>query len=125
MTVKLAILKSGETVISDIQEMVVDERVFGYLFNKPQIVLIKDFEIISKNNQEETKHSFDVNLYSWIPFTSDKQIRVPTDWVVTLVNPLPKLKNQYEENILNDGTKTAESDQSFSVDEQSYFSESD
>jgi hypothetical protein len=125
MTVKLAILKSGETVISDIQEMVVDERVFGYLFNKPQIVLIKDFEIISKNNQEETKHSFDVNLYSWIPFTSDKQIRVPTDWVVTLVNPLPKLKNQYEENILNDGTKTAESDQSFSVDEQSDFSESD
>ena len=34
MTVKLALLKSGENIISDIQEMVVDERVIGFFFNK-------------------------------------------------------------------------------------------
>ena len=35
MTVKLALLKSGEDVIADIQEMVVGEKVVGYIFNKP------------------------------------------------------------------------------------------
>ena len=32
MTVKLALLKSGEDVIADIAEMVVEEKVVGYIF---------------------------------------------------------------------------------------------
>lgn len=39
MTVKLALLKSGEDVIADVQEMVVgkepNQKVVGYIFNKP------------------------------------------------------------------------------------------
>ena len=35
MTVKLALLKSGEEVISDVAEMVVEEKVVGYIFNYP------------------------------------------------------------------------------------------
>ena len=39
MSVKLALLKSGEVLISDIKELVVDEnKVVGYLFNKPKKV---------------------------------------------------------------------------------------
>ena len=38
MTVKLALLKSGEDVIADIAEMVVDEKVVGYVFDQPGAV---------------------------------------------------------------------------------------
>ena len=120
MTVKLAHLKSGENIISDIQEMVVGEgdnsRVVGYLFFKPQVVLLKDFEIVSKNNEDTLKHSFDINLFPWIPFTKDEQVPVPSDWVVTLVEPLEKLKDMYEKNVLKIGEKNDEID---FTDEQS------
>jgi hypothetical protein len=112
MTVKLAHLKSGENIISDIQEMVVGEgdnsRVVGYLFGKPQAVLLRDFEIVSKNDEETLKHSFDINLVPWIPFTKDKKVPVPSDWVVTLVEPLDKLKSMYEKNVLKIGEKNDE-----------------
>ena len=101
MSVKLALLKSGENLISDIQEMVIEDRIVGYLFNKPHVVLVKDFETVSKNNEEKTKHSFDINLFPWILLTSDEQVLVPTDWVVTLVDPVKKLKEMYEQKVLN------------------------
>jgi hypothetical protein len=120
MTVKLAHLKSGENIISDIQEMVVGEgdnsRVVGYLFCKPQAVLLRDFEIVSKNDEETLKHSFDINLVPWIPFTKDKKVPVPSDWVVTLVEPLDKLKSMYEKNVLKIGEKN---DETTSTAEQS------
>jgi len=120
MTVKLAHLKSGENIISDIQEMVVGEgdngRVVGYLFYKPQAVLLRDFEIVSKNDEETLKHSFDINLVPWIPFTKDKKVPVPSDWVVTLVEPLDKLKSMYEKNVLKIGEKN---DETTSTTEQS------
>ena len=122
MTVKLAHLKSGENIISDIQEVLVDERVVGYLFSKPQIVLLKDFETVSKNNEEKVKHSFDINLLPWIPFTDDEKILVPNEWVVTIVEPLKNLKSMYEKNILNTGETNDKID---FTDEQSDSSISD
>ena len=38
MSVKLALLKSGEVLISDIKELVDENKVVGYLFNKPKKV---------------------------------------------------------------------------------------
>ena len=38
MSVKLAILKSGETVISELKELVSDDTVCGYLFENPQVI---------------------------------------------------------------------------------------
>ena len=35
MSVKLAILKSGETVISELKELVSEDNVCGYLFENP------------------------------------------------------------------------------------------
>jgi hypothetical protein len=124
MTVKLAILKSGEKLISDIQEMIVEEKVVGYLFNYPQVVLIKDFESVSKNNEDKIKHSFDINLFPWIPLTMDKKVPVPIDWVVTLVEPVEKLKTLYNKNILKLEEKN-DTDQSNSTDEQLDSDQSD
>jgi len=38
MTIKLALLKSGEDIISDISEMLMDDKVIGYYMTKPCVV---------------------------------------------------------------------------------------
>ena len=57
MTVKLAILKSGEDVVADIKEMVVgegdDARVVGYVLTKPVGVSLNRKEI-TINDEEES-----------------------------------------------------------------------
>ena len=40
MTVKLSLLKSGEDVIADIQEMILDDKVVGYFFVNPCVVKV-------------------------------------------------------------------------------------
>ena len=38
MSIKIALLKSGESVIADIKELISDEKICGYLFKSPYIV---------------------------------------------------------------------------------------
>ena len=45
-------LKSGEDVIADIQEMVIDERVVGYFFGNPCIV-----KVLAKNYDDSGNQS--------------------------------------------------------------------
>ena len=87
MSIKLAILKSGETIISDAKELIVEDRVCGYLFNKPhKVENMSDGEV-------------QISLSPWILLTSDTQIPVPTDWIVTLVDPLESIKEMYSEKV--------------------------
>ena len=53
MSIKLAVLRSGETIISDIKELVSDNKVCGYLFDKPHIINIKK-EIVLIEKTDET-----------------------------------------------------------------------
>ena len=45
MTVKVVLLKSGEDVIADVEEMVVGEKVVGYFFNYPLSVKLQGNEL--------------------------------------------------------------------------------
>jgi hypothetical protein len=97
MTVKLALLKSGEDVIADIQEMVVDDKVVGYIFNKPCHVKMQLKEESSKSD------SVKIRLVPWILLSKDIKIPVSLDWVITLVEPIDQLSKMYQEDILNNG----------------------
>jgi len=109
MSIKLAMLKSRENVISDVQEMVLEDRVVGYLFRDPQVVIVRDFHESTdetvEDNPDGFSHTFNINLFPWIPFTDDKQIPVPIDWVVTLVEPKDRLKKVYEDKVLGATTQ--------------------
>jgi len=94
MTIKLALLKSGEDIISDVQEMVVDGRVVGYFFNKPCTVKLR-------KNLEEDSSTFEISLSSWIPLSSNTKVPVTLDWVITLVDPIKKLESLYINDVLN------------------------
>ena len=127
MTVKLLLLKSGEDLIADIQEMVFGEdeekRVVGYYLTRPCIVKMISPNLLTEENKDQgpQKMGYQVTLHPWMPLTPDEKIPVPSDWVVTIVNPTEKLKEMYVEDVVNYG----KNNQSVSSDEQSNSDQSD
>ena len=119
MTVKLAILKSGEDIVADIKEMVVgegdDARVVGYVLTKPCSVSLKSKAL----KIDDEKDHYQLKLFPWCPLTKNTKIPITADWVVTIVDPIDKVKKMYEKEVLGDAG------QSSSSDEQTDSSESD
>ena len=117
MTIKLLLLKSGEDIIADVTEMAVGEkdsqRVIGYFVEKPVVVKLKDSHLV----EEDKKTALQVSLYPWMPLSKTEKIPLSLEWVVTMVDPIDKLKQMYVEDIVNygqdnQGDSTSEQSQS-------------
>jgi len=122
MTVKLLLLKSGEDVIADIQEMVSSEKkVIGYFLTKPCIVKMRHNNVVTEEVGIEHKAEFQVSLHPWMPLAKEKMIPLTTEWVVTMVTPIQKLYEMYIEDVLNYG----KTNQNPSTNEQSNSDQSD
>ena len=89
MSIKVALLKSGESVISDINELISDDKVCGYLFENPNIITYLEPELLTE--QTETS-KLKISLIPWILITSDTKIPVRSDWVITIVEPIEEVK---------------------------------
>ena len=106
MAIKLAVLKSGEDVIADIREMMVGDedtppekkKVVGYYFIKPCGVTLKNKAI---DVNESAEDSFELKLFPWCPLAKNDAIPMSTEWVVTLVDPVDKLREMYENEVLS------------------------
>jgi len=97
MSVKIALLKSGESVIADIKELISDEKVCGYLFTKPHKIEVSNSIFLTEQPTESD--SVSITFSSWILFTSDDEIPVRPDWIVTIVEPVKTIKKMYEEKV--------------------------
>ena len=96
MTIKLALLKSGEEVISDIDEMVTDKQmVVGYYFANPCRAILTTPEIEVDESQSADKKPVSIKLLPWFPLANQEKIPVVADWVISIVEPQPKLKELY------------------------------
>ena len=116
MTIKVLVLKSGEDVIADIQEMMSsDNQVMGYFLTKPCVVKIQ-----AKDMSAQSEVS--VRMHPWMPIAREKMIPINADWVVTMVTPVEKIQEMYETKVLNDGKET---DQATGSDEQPDATDSD
>ena len=114
MTIKVLVLKSGEDVIADVQEMMSSsDQVIGYFLNKPCVVKIQ---------AKETNTDVSVRMHPWMPIARETMIPVSADWVVTMVTPVEKIQEMYENQVLNDGK---ENDSTTDSDEQSETDNSD
>ena len=114
MTIKVLVLKSGEDVIADVQEMMSsDNQVMGYFLNKPCVV---------KLQAKETNSDVSVRMHPWMPIAREKMIPLSTDWVVTMVTPVEKIQEMYQTQVLDDGK---ENDSTTDSDEQSETDNSD
>ena len=105
MTIKLALLKSGEDVITDMTEMCVgteeNKRVIGYYFDRPCIVKMRNPQQQPQTDANTQKAGFEVSLFPWMPLSADKKIPVTADWLITMVEPTAKLKEMYIEDVVN------------------------
>ncbi len=105
MSVKIALIKTGQFVIADVQEMIVDDRLAGFYFYKPCLVNIIDPET-EQNPQGPTqltpgKTSFNISLFPWIPLAKGTRVPVVSDWVVTFTDPVDMLAEMYENDVIN------------------------
>ena len=119
MTVKILLLKSGEDVIADVKEMVSpDDKVIGYFLTKACVIKLLPKETDSpKMSKKETS----ISMSPWMPLAKEKDIPLPTDWVVTMVTPIEKVETMYKEDVLNGKT----TDQTDSSNESTKISISD
>jgi hypothetical protein len=90
MSVKLLILKSYEDVIADVKEMLSGDKVVGYVLNNPYLIRLED-------NTEDLPAR--VSFYPYVPLSKDKNIPIPCDWVVSIVEPLDEVKDSYLERL--------------------------
>jgi hypothetical protein len=116
MSIKLAVLKSGEDLISDVKEIISEDNVVGYLLHNPYVVTCQS-DIFTEN--EENQEQINISFRPWLILSKDTQIPIRPDWLVTIVEPVDTLKNMYEEKV------NGQSDQSNSTDEQSNSDQSD
>ena len=96
MSIKVILLKSGEQIITDVKEIVSEEKTVAYLFNQPQKVTINKPFLVSEN---DTERSYEITFSQWMLLSADKEITVPTSYVVTLVEPLDSVKQMYLEKV--------------------------
>ena len=105
MTVKLLVLKSGEDLVADVQEMVVEDKVVGYFLTKPCVVKMANYTPVEdeETTEEKKKNAYQIKFYPWVPLAKDPVIPLAMDWIVTMVEPMEKLTKLYVEQILNYG----------------------
>ena len=98
MSTQLALLKSGEEVISDIKEIRQEEtdELVSYLFKKPYCVKIKTSQVLV---EQETRPKHELAYYKWMSLSKDDDIIVNKDWVVSITEPLDSVKKNYEDKV--------------------------
>ena len=109
MSIKLALLKSGEEVIADISEFRQKETdiLISYLFKKPYCIKIKTSQVLV---EDESKPKHELAYYKWMTLSKDSDIIVNKDWVVCITNPLDSVKKNYEEKM--NGRRSNDTDRS-------------
>ena len=110
MTIKVLVLKSGEDVIAGVSEMMSPtEQVMGYFLDHPCVVILQ-----AKGDMTDSEVS--VRMHPWMPIAREKMIPVAADWVVTMITPIEKIQEMYENQVLKDGKEndsTTDSNEQF------------
>ena len=112
MTVKLILLKSHEMLITDLKDVRSgDDALVGYLLNKPHTVMAENqnsmyltesntpIDNTPPNQIDEQGKSFQIIMTPWIFLTSEQDIFVKSDWIVTIVEPLEEISKMYMEKV--------------------------
>jgi hypothetical protein len=130
MSVKLILLQSGESIVSEIKEGYFQDKLVCYILENPCIVFVNGtYKILDEEddgNLDGKKVS--VSLRRWPSMLSLAKEQMTTielspNSIVTVLDPIDSLKKMYETQVL--GIKEDESNQSVSINEQSNSDQSD
>ena len=97
MSVKLLMMRSGDNVITDIEEMIIGEQVVGYFLTKPCIVRLQNPE---GTTRDKSSVGFSIKMYPWMPLSKDERIPVSLDWVISITNPVSDLETMFKKEVL-------------------------
>ena len=98
MSVKISLLKTGEQLISEMKELVAEGQdvAHAYMLENPHTVNIIEKQFIT---EEEIKtgadYGINVSLLPWIILSEDKDMIIPIDSVLTVVEPLESVTQLY------------------------------
>jgi hypothetical protein len=96
MSIKVVLLQSGEQIITDVKEIVSEEKTVAYLLSQPQKVVVNKPFLVAEDDSER---SYEVTFSQWMLLSADKEIAIPINYVVTLVEPLDSVKQMYLEKV--------------------------
>ena len=103
MTIKVALLQSQQQVIAELKEIVSEDKPVAYLFTRPHLV---EFNKFSLSENENSQTSIEVSLSPWILASADKEIPIPINQVIALVEPLESIKTMYLEKTNGSNNQT-------------------
>ena len=97
MSIKLTLLKSGETIISEMKELVAEdkEQAHAYLLENPHMVEIREKSFLTEDEKKTGDFGIDVTLIHWIVLSADKKVIIPIDVVTTIVEPISSVKQMF------------------------------
>ena len=94
MSIKLTLLKSGETLISEMKELVAEdkEQAHAYLLENPHTVQTREKSFLTEEEKKTGDFGIDVIMMPWIILSADKKVIIPIDVVTTIVEPILSVK---------------------------------
>ena len=97
MSIKLTLLKSGETLISEMKELVAEkeQQAHAYLLENPHIVQTREKTFLTEEDKKTGDFGIDVTLIPWIILSADKKVIIPVDVVTTIVEPIESVKQMF------------------------------
>ena len=97
MSIKLTLLKSGETLISEMKELVAEkeQQAHAYLLENPHIVQTREKTFLTEEDKKTGDFGIDVTLIPWIILSADKKVIIPVDVVTTIVEPIASVKQMF------------------------------
>lgn len=123
MSIKVALLKSGEEVISDFKEVYREDQFIGYYFNDPYVLKLERYQTVPGN---ESRHRVKIRFLPWLTLSKEKRILVFADWVVTFYEPIDTVVDSYLNRIKQtEENEDGEDDQVSVIEEPEVVSESD
>ena len=99
MSIKITVLKSGEQIISDMKELMAENenKVQAYMLVNPHTYELSEKQFMTEEEKELEDSDFGINvsLLPWIILSKDKKMIIPTDSVLTVVEPLDSVTQLY------------------------------
>ena len=99
MSIKITVLKTGEHIISDMKELMAEgeENAHAYMLVNPHTYEINEKQFITEEEKEleEGDYGINVSLLPWLILSKDKKMIIPTDSVLTVVEPLESVTQLY------------------------------
>ena len=99
MSIKITVLKTGEHIISDMKELMTEgeENAQAYMLVNPHTYEINEKQFVTEEEKEleEGDYGINVSLLPWLILSKDKKMIIPTDSVLTVVEPLESVTQLY------------------------------